>query len=467
MVFVLFFEQRGEGHKKSINYLMRKNIRALHPSRILVIGFAMTIMVGAILLNLPISSQSGESVGFVNSLFISTPAVCVTGLVVVDTATQWTYFGQVIILLLIQIGGLGFMTMGTLFALILGRKITLKERLIIQQSLNQFKIAGLVKLTRYILMMAFTIEGIGAIILSTRFIPMYGVVKGIWFSIFHSISAFCNAGFDLIGNFRSLTPFVKEPIISLTVAFLIILGGLGFVVILELFQKRMLKRLSLHVKIVLTMTASLLSIGFVLFLVFEYKNTETLGQLSFLQKSVAAFFQSVTPRTAGFNTIPIDKLSVASVFLTIILMFIGGASGGTAGGVKITTVGVLISSMHSVIVGNPDAEAFKRRIPRSVIDKAMTIVGLSLLIVVIVTMVLSVSETKHSFIELFFETVSAFGTVGLSMGITPSLTIVGKLIITLLMFFGRVGPLTIFMALSSSNKQRTNFRYPEEKLIVG
>jgi trk system potassium uptake protein TrkH len=215
------------------------------------------------------------------------------------------------------------------------------------------------------------------------------------------------------------------------------------------------------------MTASLLSIGFILFLVLEYKNVETLGQLSFAQKNVAAFFQSVTPRTAGFNTIPIDKLGVASVFLTIVLMFIGGASGGTAGGVKITTVGVLISSMHSVIVGKPDAEAFKRRIPRSIIDKAMTIVGLSVVLVVVVTMVLSISETGHSFIELFFETVSAFGTVGLSMGITPSLTIVGKLIITLLMFFGRVGPLTIFMALSSINKQRASFRYPEEKLIVG
>lgn len=453
--------------RKNIRYLMRQSIRTLHPSRILVIGFALTILVGALLLNLPIASQSGQAVGFVNALFISTSAVCVTGLVVVDTATQWTYFGQGVILLLIQIGGLGFMTMGTLFALILGRKITLKERLVIQESLNQFNIAGLVKLTQYILMMTFTIEGIGAVILSTRFIPKYGLGKGIWFSVFHSISAFCNAGFDLVGNFRSLTPFVKDPVISLTVAFLIILGGLGFVVILELLQKRKFKRLSLHAKIVLTMTASLLSMGFILFLVLEYNNVETLGQLSFAQKNVAAFFQSVTPRTAGFNTIPIDKLGVASVFLTIVLMFIGGASGGTAGGVKITTVGVLISSMHSVIVGKPDAEAFKRRIPRSIIDKAMTIVGLSVVLVVVVTMVLSISETGHSFIELFFETVSAFGTVGLSMGITPSLTIVGKLIITLLMFFGRVGPLTIFMALSSINKQRANFRYPEEKLIVG
>lgn len=453
--------------RKSIKQLMRQSIRTLHPSRILVIGFALTILVGAILLNLPIASQSGQAVGFVNALFISTSAVCVTGLVVVDTASQWTYFGQGVILLLIQIGGLGFMTMGTLFALILGRKITLKERLIIQESLNQFNIAGLVKLTQYILMMTFTIEGIGAIVLSTRFIPMYGLVKGIWFSIFHSVSAFCNAGFDLMGNFSSLTSFVKDPIVSLTVAFLIILGGLGFVVILELIQKRNFKRLTLHAKIVLTMTASLLTTGFVLFMVLEYNNSATLGQLSFVQKNIAAFFQAVTPRTAGFNTIPIDKLNVASVFLTIVLMFIGGASGGTAGGVKVTTIGVLISSMHSVIVGNHDAEAFKRRIPRNIIDKSMTIVGLSMILVVLVTMVLSVSETQHGFVELFFETVSAFGTVGLSMGITPSLTVIGKLIITLLMFFGRVGPLTIFMALSSLNRQRANYRYPEEKLIVG
>jgi potassium uptake protein, TrkH family len=453
--------------RKNIKHLMHQSIRTLHPPRILVIGFALTILVGALLLNLPFASQSGQSVGFVNSLFISTSAVCVTGLVVVDTATQWTYFGQGVILLLIQIGGLGFMTMGTLFALILGRKITLKERLIIQESLNQFNISGLVKLTQYILMMTFTIEGIGALILSTRFIPMYGIGKGTWFSIFHSISAFCNAGFDLVGNYRSLTPFVKDPTISLTIAFLIILGGLGFVVILELFQKRQFKKFSLHAKIVLSMTASLLSIGFILFLVLEYKNTETLGQLNFVQKNVAAFFQSVTPRTAGFNTIPIDKLNVASVFLTIVLMFIGGASGGTAGGVKITTVGVLISSMHSIISGKSDVEAFRRRIPRTIIDKSTTIVGLSLLLVIITTMVLSISEVNHGFIELFFETVSAFGTVGLSMGITPTLTVVGKLIITMLMFFGRVGPLTIFMALSSMNKQRPKFRYPEEKLIVG
>lgn len=447
--------------------LKRKSNKSLHPSSVVVIGFALVVLLGALILNLPIASQSNQSVGFINALFISTSAVCVTGLVVVDTATQWTLFGQVVILLLIQIGGLGFMTIGTLLAFLVGRKISLKERLVIQESLNQFSIAGLIKLTKHILIMTFTIEGIGALILSTRFIPEFGVSKGLWFSIFHSISAFCNAGFDLVGGFRSLMPYAKDPVITLTIASLIILGSLGFVVILEILHKKSDKKLSLHTKIVLTMTTILLVGSFILFLLLEFNNNKTIGEFTFLEKLLAAFFQSVTPRTAGFNTIPVDQLTMASLVLTIVLMFIGGASGGTAGGVKVTTVGVILILMRSVILGKKDVEVYKRRLPRNVIDKSITIIGLSISLVVVVTMVLSSSEAGRSFIELLFETVSAFGTVGISMGITPSLTTVGKLVIAMLMFLGRVGPLTMFIALSSLAHHDSSYKYPEEKLIVG
>ncbi len=448
-------------------YIVFQQIRELHPSRVLVIGFAATILIGALLLNLPVASKSGEAVGFVNALFISTSAVCVTGLVVVDTATQWTLFGKTVILSLIQIGGLGFMTMGTFMALILGRKISLKERLIIQESLNQFNISGLIKLSKYILIMTLIIEGVGALLLSTRFIPEYGFIKGIGYSVFHSISAFCNAGFDLVGEFRSLTPYVHDPVITLTVAVLIILGGIGFVVILEVIEKKRFSKFSLHTKLVLTITAVLLASSFILFFILEYSNPSTIGEYTLGEKALAIIFQAVTPRTAGFNTIAIDQLRISSIFLTIMLMFIGGASGGTAGGVKITTVGVVLASIHAVIRGKSDIQIYKRRISRDIIDKSIAIVGISILLVVAVTMILSISEPGHRFDELFFETVSAFGTVGLSMGITPTLTIIGKIIITLLMFFGRVGPLTIFVAMAKKQEYYPKCRYPKENVIVG
>jgi len=444
------------------------NVFDLHPTQILVLGFAAVILIGAILLNLPIASQDGQSVGFINALFTATSAVCVTGLVVVDTLTHWTIFGQIIILFLIQIGGLGFMTMGTLFAIIVGKKITLKERLIIQEALNQFNISGVVRLTKYILIMTFTIEGIGAALLSIRFIPVYGPGRGIWYGIFHAISAFCNAGFDLIGNFRSLTPFVNDPLISLVVSALIVLGGIGFVVILDVKQKKRFTRLSLHSKLAIIMTVILIIIGFIGMLILEFNNPYTMGELPLKGKFLSGIFHSITPRTAGFNTLPTDKLTMASIFFTIVLMFIGGSSAGTAGGVKITTTGVIIATIVSVIKGKDDTEAFGRRIPRSLVDRSLAIIGLATGLVIFVTMILSITEAEHTFIEVFFEVVSAFGTVGLSLGITSSLSTIGKLIISLTMFFGRVGPLTIFLALAQRRQANKGMlRYPEEKVIVG
>ncbi len=442
----------------------------LSPTQIIVIGFALVICVGTILLNLPVASNDGRSIGILDALFTATSAVCVTGLVVRDTATQWSIFGQTIILILIQIGGLGFMTFGTLFAFVMHKKITFKERVIIQESLNQIHLSGIVKLTKYILILTFTIELIGAFILSFRFIPLLGFKKGIGYSIFHSISAFCNAGFDLMGSvtgpFSSLTMFKNDLVFNLTLMSLIIIGGLGFKVIMEILQKKQFHKLSFYSKIVLKITAILLVVGFLSTLVLEFSNNKTLGEFSFTEKLLPSMFLSVTSRTAGFNTIDTSGLTTGAFFLTIILMFIGGSSGSTAGGVKTSTIGVVFAMIKSVLRGDNDTELFKRRIPLIIVKKAITIIGLGLSLIIFMTMLLSITEPSFRFQDILFEVVSAFGTVGLSLGITPSLSFVGKILIILTMFFGRVGSLTIFLAIAF-NKKATSVKYPEEKIIVG
>jgi len=342
----------------------------LQPAQVLVLGFAILIMLGATLLNLPIASLNGKSIGFIDALFTSASAVCVTGLSVVNTAAHWTLFGKIVILVLIQIGGLGFMTMATLVALLLGKKITLKERLIMQEELNQFTMQGLVKLTKYVLLSTFLIEFIGAIFLSFTFVPYYGdTVKGIWFSVFHSISAFCNAGFDLTGN--SMMEFVGDPIVNIVMGVLVIIGGLGYSVYINItnrvLHKRDRKQFSLHAKMVLVITGALLLLGFVTIFIFEYNNPNTLGNLSFVDKVFAASFQSMAPRTAGFNSVDMASITNASTFIIIVLMFIGGSPGSTAGGIKTTTVGALIYAMISVIQGKTDVEAFKKRLPNVIV----------------------------------------------------------------------------------------------------
>ncbi len=438
----------------------------LNPAQVLALGFAGLIIIGGILLNLPIASVNGESIGFINSLFTAASAVCVTGLVVVNTATHWTLFGKVVIILLIQMGGLGFMTMATSIALILGKKITLKERLMIQEGLNQFSIEGVVKLTKYVIISTLTIELIGAIFLSTRFIPVYGLKTGIWFGVFHSISAFCNAGFDIIGN--SIIPFVGDVVVNLTISMLIIIGGLGYTVYIDLTSHKDLRRCTLHTKLVVISTAILLIIGFGFIFIIEYNNPKTLGGLSFIDKITASMFQAVVPRTAGFNSVDIGGLTKATTFLMIILMFIGGSPGSTAGGIKTTTFGVIILTIISVLKGKSDVEAFKKRIPNEIIFRALSVLGISLLLVVFVTMALTLTEAKNSFLDLLFETTSAFATVGLTRGITPDLSNIGKLILTFTMFAGRIGPLTLGLALAKKqSKDKGNFRYPEGKIMIG
>lgn len=435
------------------------------PTQILAFGFAALILTGAVLLALPVASRSGQSVGFLNALFTATSAVCVTGLVVVDTYNQYSLFGQLVILILIQMGGLGIMTMATLIFLILGKKITLRERLVMQEALNQGTLSGLVKLTRYIIATTIIFEGAGALLLSLRFTRIYGFSKGIYFGIFHAVSAFNNAGFDLIGNFKSLTPFVEDPLVNIVVMSLIIFGGLGFSVLYDIFTTRSFHKLSLHSKVVLSTTAALLALGFISYYSLEYFNVKTLGSLSPLGKILAAAFQSVTPRTAGFNTISLSDLTMPSKYITILLMFIGASPGSTGGGIKTSTFASILMMIYTVIASKEDTEIYQRRIPHDNIFKAVSIAVVSLMLVFISSFILTITE-HADFLKILFETTSAFGTVGLSLGITPELSKIGKIIIIFTMFAGRVGPLTLVLALGS-RKNKAILKYPEERILVG
>nr|WP_296649499.1 TrkH family potassium uptake protein [Romboutsia sp. 13368] len=444
----------------------------MKPTQIMVIGYAIIILVGAILLSMPISTQNGESIGFLDSLFTSTSAVCVTGLVAVDTATYWSFFGQLIIITLIQIGGLGFMTVTTLFALIIKKRINLRERLLIQESLNQIDLSGLVKLTRYILLTTFLIEGTGALLLSTVFIPQFGILKGIWYSIFHAISAFCNAGFDLMGvvsgPFSSLTSYVNNFTISITISLLIILGGIGYPVILDVIKNKKLSKLNLHSKIVIFSTVTLILFGMVFIFALEFNNPETLGNLSFGGKILASFFQSVTLRTAGFNTIDLGLMRECSIFLMMILMFIGASPASTGGGIKTTTIATLVLTVKSFIFQKQDIEVYQRRISETTVKKSFGIFFIGITLFLIGTLIISITDPDFSILEVGFEVVSAIATVGLSIGGSPNLSVLGKIFIIMFMFIGRVGSLTIFMALTSKGiKKNPPIRYPEGKIIVG
>lgn len=440
----------------------------LTPVQILAIGFAVVILIGAFLLMLPASSIDRQVTPFIDCYFTATSAVCVTGLVTLDTGTHWSYFGKTVIMGLIQVGGLGFMSFATLFALLLGKKITFKERLVMQEAMNSFSLEGLVRLTKYILIFTFTVEGVGALLLSTQFIPDYGILKGMYFSIFHAVSAFCNAGFDLIGNFQSLVPYVENTVVILTIGALIIIGGLGFTVWSEIYYFKGVKKLSLHSKLVITVTAVLIIGGAVLMFFFEFQNPKTIAPLSFKGKVLSSLFASITPRTAGFNSISTADMSLPGRFLTVILMFIGGSPGSTAGGIKTATVGLLLMTVISVIRGREDTEIYGRRINKEIVYRAMAITMISLLLVTVVTMILSITEYKVSFEYLLYEATSAFGTVGLTLGLTPNLSFAGKILIALTMYAGRVGPLTIAVALAKNKKGSTNLiKYPEDKILVG
>ena len=445
----------------------------LKPGQILALGFFSLILIGGLILSLPISSNSGQSTDLVDSLFTATSAVCVTGLITVDTATHWNYFGRTVIIILIQIGGLGFMSFTTLFAILLGKKITLKERLLLQEALNTFDIQGLIKLLRYILVFTFSVEGLGALLLSTQFIPQLGLWEGIYYSIWTSISAFCNAGFDLMGTisgkFSSLVSYQNNPVIIYTISGLIIIGGLGFMIWSEFYNYKERKKLSLHTKVVLVVTAVLIFGGTILMFLFEYNNPATLGPMSLGEKINNAFFAAVTPRTAGMNTISTDGMTVAGKFLTILLMFVGGSPGSTAGGLKTATLGILVVTLISIIKGREDVEIFKKRISKETVYKAFAIFFLSLILVITVTMLLAITQPGEPFTWMLYEATSAYGTVGLTLGLTQHLNTIGKIIIMITMYLGRVGPMTVLLALTSraQKKKKSGIKYPEDKILIG
>jgi trk system potassium uptake protein TrkH len=422
-------------------------------------------MLGTILLMMPFATVAGSGLNFLDALFTATSAVCVTGLVVVDTGTYFTVFGKSVIMGLIQIGGLGFMTFGTIVAMLMGKKIYLRERLILKESLNQNSVQGIVLMVKRVLILTFIVELAGAIILACRFMQHMTVKRALFYGVFHSISAFNNAGFDLIGNFRSFTPYVSDGIINITLALLIIIGGLGFAVSLDCIKKRKYNGFSLHTKVVLITTFSLLCIAFFVIFAFEFFNTDTLGKLNLKDKALAAFFQGVSVRTAGFNTIDISLLKEGTLFVMIMLMFIGASPGSTGGGIKTSTFSTLLLYVKSIIMGEEDINLFGKQIAKIAVRKATAIFFISLTIVIISTLLIC-WFTDVGFLPSLFEATSAFGTVGLSVGVTSQLNFSGKIVIIITMFLGRLGPLTIAMALT--NRPKTNIiRYPEEKIIVG
>lgn len=435
-----------------------------NPPAVLTLGFFLIITFGSILLFLPFSSKNLNFTNFLDCVFISTSSVCVTGLSTINITNEFNTFGKVIIMFLIQMGGLGFMTMATMVAMILGEKITLKDRLVIQEQMGTTKLTGMVRLIRYVIFSTFIIEGLGAILLSFTFVPKYGL-KGIFYSVFHSISAFCNAGFDILGD-NSLQSFNTNSYLLLVISTLIILGGLGFNVYIDINNfKFNFKKYSLHTKIVLVMTLGLLIFGTISFFVLEHFNENTIKNFGLLDKITNSFFQSVTTRTAGFASIDQSSLTESSTILSIFLMFIGGSPASTAGGIKTTTIFLLIVTTISFIQNNDEIEVFKKRISFSLVKRAIGIFVISLLLVNTVVFVLTLIE-DYRFIDLLFETVSAFATVGLTKDLTPYLKDITKMFIIIMMFIGRVGPLTIiFSFYKKVNKKK--FKYSNGNVIVG
>ena len=441
---------------------------ALSTTRVVALGFAFVILVGSVLLSLPVASATGESVGYFDALFTSTSCVCVTGLVVVDTGTAYSTFGHVVIILLIQIGGLGFMSVAMLYFMLLGKRVTLGTRLLFQESLNEDRIGGLVRMMRWVIFSALSIEAVGAALLATRFIPIYGFGKGLWYGVFHSISAFCNAGFDLIGGYQNLMPFQFDPVVNITITLLIIIGGLGFGVLLDIWKTRSFRKLRLHSKIVLTFTGILLLSGTLIVLAVEWSNPKTLGPMNFFQKLQAAFFQSVTLRTAGFNTIDQAALLPSTKLLSVLLMFIGASPASTGGGIKVSTMAVLYLTVRMVVRGRSEISAFQRTIPRALTQRALAIVFIGVCVLLLDVMALTLLEPEMDSLDLAFECASALGTVGVSSIGTSNLGALSRLLLILTMYTGRVGPLTLTMAIGHKQAQpRDMYRYPEDRVLVG
>ncbi|MEH7273069.1 TrkH family potassium uptake protein [Neobacillus vireti] len=445
-------------------YKRKGNLVSLHPAQILVLGFGSLILLGTFLFMLPIATyEKGRGLSFIDALFEATSAVCVTGLAVVDTGTTFTLFGEIVLLCLIQVGGWGFMTTGIFMFIILGKKIGLKERLLLQDSLNVFSLAGIVSLVKRIILITFIVELIGAITLAIRWSFEMPVKKAVYYGIFHSISAFNNAGFGLEPD--NLSKWVGDPTVNIMITFLFITGGIGFTVILDLFHKRSIRKLSLHSKVALLMSLILSILGTLVILISEYSNPDTIGNLHFGDKLWASYFQGVVTRTAGFNTIDIGAMNLSSLVFMMALMFIGASSGSTGGGIKVTTFAIIIFAFWAVITNRNEVNIFKRRIPRDLVNKSLSIVVAGMFFIFLIFFLLTFTENADMS-KILFETISAFGTVGLSANFSPELSPFGRVLITIMMFIGRLGPLTMAFALLHTRKE-AKVRYAEEKILIG
>ena len=465
---------RGKGRGMTLRarlyaYWMTKRPRNLSAAKIIALAFAGLILLGACLLSLPAASRNGISCGFRPALFTATSATCVTGLVLYDTWSQWSGFGQVVIIGLIQIGGLGFMSAATLFVFALRKRVGLKQRMVMAQALSVGDMDGIVRLQKTVLKGSFAIEGIGALILFVRFFPEYGFVTGLKWGVFHAISAFCNAGFDIFGCITpgaSLQEFQSDPVVLLTLGALVVLGGLGFLVWQDLAEHRSFRKCSVYTKLVLLTTAGLLLVGWVLTCLLEWNNPGTLGGMSTGDKLLNGLFQSITLRTAGFAALDQALLTEGGKAFSLVIMLVGGSSGSTAGGLKTVTFVVLLLFLGARARGRSTVCVFKRTIPQSQVLDAMTLAMLMVGLAVFGGIFISATSAV-GFTDAMYESVSAIATVGLTAGVTGTLSIPAQILMIVYMYFGRVGLLTISMGFLAGDKAEERFRYAQTNLLIG
>ncbi|MWC26752.1 TrkH family potassium uptake protein [Paenibacillus sp. MMS18-CY102] len=452
-----------------LNYSNRKRAFRLSPPQTLALGFIVIILIGSVIFATPSSNTNGEALPFLDAMFIAASAACVTGLSVINVGMDFTTLGQVSLMVLIQVGGLGFTTMATLIAIVLRRRISFRERLILQEAMNQTTLEGIIPLIKKVMVYSLVIEAVGAILLASRFMTEMPVGRALYFGLFHSISIFNNAGFDLFGMYpdrsASLIDYAQDPFISIVSMILIVLGGLGFIVLSDLITYRQNKRLTLHSKVVLAASAGLIVFGTIIIFIFEYSNPNTMQPLSFTHKLLNAMMQSVSSRSAGVSTVDIGELRQATQFAIMLLMFVGAAPGSTGGGIKVTTLVVLIFAVIAMLRGREDVVLFRRRLDQDRIHKAITFTLLSFFLIVIATMVLTTTESAP-FLPIMFEVTSAFATAGMSTGITDQFSSFGKAFLIVLMFVGRLGPVTLAFALARK-PEKDKFRRPEGRITIG
>lgn len=471
----------GDLVMKDIVLTRRKHSGRLSAPKKVSLSFLAVIIIGAIVLSLPFSNKK-EAASFLDNLFIATSAVCVTGLSPLTVVDQYNLFGQTVLIILVQIGGLGFLTFLYLFLFLARQRITLSRKLVFTEALNQNSLSMLPRLLKTIFIYTVSIETIGLIFFSMFFIPRLGALKGLYYGIWHSISAFCNAGFDLCGS-TSLVAYYTNPIINFIVPFEIIMGGLGFIVVLDIHDKYIKEKrrsssfswrhlfgsFALHTKIVLMMTVSLIIIGTLLFFIMEFNNPATIGKMNLVDKLVVSFFQSVTTRTAGFSTVDMYSLNRITKILMCSLMFIGGSPASTAGGIKTVTFALVLLLMRTTYRGIEETTVFQRRIKKRTLVRAFSIFFLGLMLCIISSSIMLITEPKQDYLNILMEVFSAFGTVGLSASVTPALSIVGKCVDIILMYAGRIGPISLMILFTkrSHDKNTKEFKYPDEDVLVG